>query len=113
MADEKKRFPWWLAAGAVVLAIVGTALGFIETVGRRGTLVGRWEAVRAHVAMPEAELVRLLGPPLHMTPTPVPWAESLQAYVWEDGPAILAAFVYPEARTATVRAQGRKPLLPA
>jgi hypothetical protein len=57
MPDEKNRFPWWLLAVAgLPLAAV---LGFIETVGRQGTLVGRFELVRTGMSF--VEVVDALG----------------------------------------------------
>jgi len=78
MAEGKKRFRWWLLVGAVLLAIFAAALGLIETVGRRGTIVGRyerllapsplqWVADRAYrrgsdVHVTERQVVDILGP---------------------------------------------------
>jgi hypothetical protein len=87
MAEEKKPFPWWLVAWVVVLAILGTALGFIETVGRRGTLVGRYE--RIHEAMAASKALAILGPPditgsRHPDPA---YSGPVQMYCWHEGPA--------------------------
>ena len=77
MPEEKKRFPWWLAAGAVLLAIVAAALGLIETVGREGTIVNRYD--RIVEGMPRTEALRILG-----SPRAVPCAGNLA--VWKEGP---------------------------
>jgi hypothetical protein len=47
MAEEKKRFPWWLVACAAGLVLLAAMLGFIETVGRQGTIIGRYERLLA------------------------------------------------------------------
>jgi hypothetical protein len=59
MAERKKRFPWWLAACAAALAIVAAVLGFIETVGRQGTIVGRYD--RLTKGMSYADIISVLG----------------------------------------------------
>src|SRR5579885_1863223 len=51
MPEEKKRFPWWLVVCALVCVIGAALLGFIETVGRRGTIVGRYERLLAPTYM--------------------------------------------------------------
>jgi hypothetical protein len=60
MPDEKKRFPWRLAACAFLLVALAAVLGFIETVGRQGTIVGRYERIR--VGMLRTETDSILGP---------------------------------------------------
>lgn len=47
MAELHKRFPYRMLAGAVLLVIVAAVLAFVETVGRRGTLVARYERLLA------------------------------------------------------------------
>jgi hypothetical protein len=61
MAEEKKRFLWWLWAGAMALAIFAHVFGFIETVGRRGTLGDRYEQIE--VGMRYDRVLRILGTP--------------------------------------------------
>jgi hypothetical protein len=61
MSEEKKRFPWWLVACAVVLVLLAAVLGFIETVGRQGTLLGRYEHIKERMSRDEAR--RILGTP--------------------------------------------------
>jgi hypothetical protein len=63
MAEEKKRFPWWLVAGglAAVILAAARAVSFIETTGRRGALVVGYERITAR--MPEADVLAILGPP--------------------------------------------------
>jgi hypothetical protein len=59
MAEEKKRFPWWWLACAVLLVIFAAVMGFIETVGRQGTIVGRYEQI--HPEMSRREVYAILG----------------------------------------------------
>jgi hypothetical protein len=56
----KKRFPWRLLACAVVLVLIAAVVGFIETVGREGTIIGRYEQVRD--GMSKEQVVAILGP---------------------------------------------------
>lgn len=48
-----------MLAGAVLAVLFAAAIGFIETVGREGTIVGRYERIK-HGAS-EAELVAVMG----------------------------------------------------
>jgi hypothetical protein len=60
MAEEKKRFPWWPVAWVVVPAIAAlVVLGFIETVGRQGTIIGRGERIK--IGMSRFEVAQILG----------------------------------------------------
>jgi hypothetical protein len=107
MAEAKKRFPWRLLACAVPLVPLAAVVVLVETAGRQGTLEGRWEGLREREEISEVDLLRIVGSPLRITPTPIPGAETAQTYVWEDRPAMLAAMVYPssarpETRTATI-----------
>jgi hypothetical protein len=61
MPEEKKRFPWWLVAASLLLAICGLLFGLIETFGRQGTLIGRSESINR--GMPSGEVIRILGWP--------------------------------------------------
>jgi hypothetical protein len=61
MAEEKKRFPWRLVVCAAVLVPVAAVLGFIETVGRQGTILGRSEEVKD--GMSREQVHRILGTP--------------------------------------------------
>jgi hypothetical protein len=61
MAEEKKRFPWWVPASAVSVAIFALVFAFIEIVGRRGTLVDRYKLLTKW--MSEADVLAILGPP--------------------------------------------------
>lgn len=51
-AEEKK--PWWLVVSAVLL-LVAAVVYFIDTVGRDGTLVGRYDLVRTGMSFAEAK----------------------------------------------------------
>ena len=80
MAEEKKRFPWRLWAGTLVALLLAAVVGFIETVGRRGTVVGRYE--RIHVGMSRGRVDQILS---HDFPTENSgWLE-----FWNDGPLSL------------------------
>jgi hypothetical protein len=108
MAEEKKRFPWWLVATAALL-LVAAVLGFIETVGWRGTIVGRYERIQD--GMSEAEALSILGPgdpvfePSELSNTQneqIEWNLAHPGtYVgyhvkWQEGPArVLVIFVAP------------------
>jgi hypothetical protein len=92
MAQEKKRFRWWLflcaAVCAVLLVPLAAALGLIETVGRRGTLAGRYERIQE--GMSRTDVVRILGqPPIIFQRTdsmPEP------AQHWDEGPVLVAVW---------------------
>ena len=88
MAEEKKRFPWWWVVCAAILLPLAAALGFIETVGRKGTIVGRWELIAGpdegiKKGTSRAETFRVLGE--H-------WREGRLGAMgfWNDGPAHVA-----------------------
>jgi hypothetical protein len=61
MTDERKRLPWWLMASAVLLVLFAAVLGFVETVGRRGTIMGR--IGRVHVGMSRPDVIHIMGAP--------------------------------------------------
>src|SRR5579885_2286626 len=75
MPEEKKRLPWWLVACAAVLVPLAAVLGFIETVGRRGTIYGRFNEIGN--GMSRADVLRILGPPSY--------APDKEGLVWEVG----------------------------
>jgi hypothetical protein len=60
MPEAKKRFPWWLIVCAALFVLLAAVVGFIETVGRQGTIIGRSERIKP--GMPEAEVEKILGP---------------------------------------------------
>ena len=102
MAEEKKRFPWWLVVCAAVLLLLGAVVGFIETVGRQGTIVGRYD--RLTKGMSYADIISVLGRD--------PDEEFLDAaeleqhgnacpYSWREGPAEL--WIVVEARLIFMR----------
>jgi hypothetical protein len=82
MAEEKKRLPWRLLACAVALLIAGLTVGFIETIGRQGTIVGRYERIKDGMKL--TEVLRILGPPLPDNGT-LP-QDMGQMQVWAEGP---------------------------
>ena len=53
MADERKRFPWWLIACAALLVPLAAVVGFIETLGRHGSVVQNYELVKEGMSQPE------------------------------------------------------------
>jgi hypothetical protein len=61
MSEGKKRFPRWLIICALLLVPFAAVLGLIETVGRQGALVGRYELIKE--GMSRAETYRILGRP--------------------------------------------------
>jgi hypothetical protein len=61
MAEEKKRLPYRMLAGVVVLVTIAAVLGFIGTVRWRGTLAGRYQHIKKGMSRDEAH--RILGPP--------------------------------------------------
>jgi len=61
MPEEKKPFPWWLAVSATLLVPLAAALGFIEAVGRQGTLAGRWQHIKE--GMSKEEITAIVGAP--------------------------------------------------
>jgi hypothetical protein len=83
MADEKKRFPWWLVVCAVLLVPLAAVVGLIETVGRQGTIVGRCERVKP--GMLDTEARAILGPPdeedSHVF--------GVYGSVWREGPIVV------------------------
>ena len=64
MTEEKKRSWQPLCVVAVLLLLAGLCTSIAE-MGRRGTLVGRYE--RIHERMPESEALSILGRPLTAT----------------------------------------------
>jgi hypothetical protein len=95
MAEVKKRFPWWLILCAAVLVPLAAVTGLIETVGRRGTLVGRLDQIDKWGTewMDEDEFLRILGPPTETGPGrhcfSGEWGVN---HRWQDGPASLLVF---------------------
>jgi len=59
-----KRF-WQSVCVIAVLLVVAAAFTGMAEVGRRGTLVGRYEGI--HERMPESDALAVLGPPLTVT----------------------------------------------
>jgi hypothetical protein len=59
MAESPKRFPWCWRAVAVLLVIFAVVVGFIETVGPRGTIVSRYEQIER--GMSREETFDILG----------------------------------------------------
>ena len=74
MPEEKKRFQWWPVICAVLLLSLAAAVGLIETVGRRGTLVGQCERLRE--GMSHEQVTEIVGPHVEM-----------DFFVLTDGPA--------------------------
>jgi hypothetical protein len=96
MAEEKKRFPWWLPACSVLLVIFAVALGFVETVGRQGTIVGRFN--RLEMYMSEAEVRAILGPG-DVNGVDSGW----EASFWHEGPVeVRAHWASPPAEAESV-----------
>ena len=62
MAEEKKRFPWWLVVVAAALVPLAAALGIIETVGRQGTIIGAADRIQA--GMSHDRVWSIIGPPV-------------------------------------------------
>ena len=84
MAEEKKRFPWWLVVCAALLVPLAAVIGLIETVGRQGTVVGRYG--RIYEGMLEPETLAVLGPP---DITDFACSGPVQMYCWREGPTIV------------------------
>jgi hypothetical protein len=62
MTEEKKRFPWRLIGCAVLAVLLAAVVGFIETAGREGTVIGRYERIkRIKHGASEAEIVAIMG----------------------------------------------------
>jgi len=86
MAEQKKRFPWCLGVCAVVLLLLGTVVGFIETVGRQGTLT-RAETINDEEQHSKADVLRILGPPTSTKRLLNDEDHEVGTlYEWEDGP---------------------------
>jgi hypothetical protein len=87
MAEEKKRFPWWLVVCAVVAVLLAAVIGFIETVGRRGTPADRYERVGKGIltkaGMVKEDIVAILGAPTKIENG----SKRGEICVWQDGPA--------------------------
>jgi hypothetical protein len=86
MPEEKKRFPWWVWAVAALLGIFVVVAGFIETVGRRGTLIVQYDRIQEGMSWDET--VRILGrdwyaPLVSISGSPGKWR------CWDDGTVIL------------------------
>jgi hypothetical protein len=78
MAEEKKRFGWWLVLCAVLAVLLAAVLGLVETVGRQGTIVGRFQRIEKGMAMPD--VVAVLGVSSSTASRPRFWGE------WKEGP---------------------------
>ena len=78
MSERRKRLPWRLLACAVLLVILAAGIGLIETVGRHGTIVGRFERIQEGMALPE--VVAVLGASSSAVSRPRFWGE------WGEGP---------------------------
>jgi hypothetical protein len=74
MEEPKKRPRFLVIACAAALVIAAIVLGFIETVGRRGTIVGR--STRVTLGMPLAEVLRIFGPAECSAEKELIWYES-------------------------------------
>jgi hypothetical protein len=61
MAEAQKRFPWRLTACAALSLLSALFVGFIETVGRQVTFIGRYEQIKEGMSL--AETVQILGDP--------------------------------------------------
>ena len=61
MAEQKKRVSWSMVVCGVILVPLGVVFGFIETVGRQGTLLGRHERLIAQHPRTEADVLTTLG----------------------------------------------------
>jgi hypothetical protein len=76
VTHSRCRFGVWIVAFSVPLVLLGTILGFIETVGRQGTIIGRYERLPAPTVrqlnasyssanqeeLSEAEVFAIFGP---------------------------------------------------
>jgi hypothetical protein len=103
MAEPKKRIPHWVLVCSVLLAIVAAVLGFIEAVGRRGTIVGRYHRLAEGNTVTAEEAFRILGKPddyrevpsISTSPVPPEWRRYFLASnrtklaAWREGPAEL------------------------
>jgi hypothetical protein len=88
MAEEKKRFPWWLIVCAVLFVPLAAVFRFIETVGREGTILGRYERVTEGMKYDDA--ARILGTPDDegLGPSRFLGPASLAHYShWSEGPS--------------------------
>jgi hypothetical protein len=80
MVEEKKRLPWRLIVLAVVVLTCALLVGFIETAGRQGTIVGRYEQIEN--GMPREKILRILGDS--------PFQEACGRWaMWPDGPVVI------------------------
>jgi hypothetical protein len=59
MEESKKRLPLWMIFLAVLLIVCAPLVGFIETVGRQGTIIGRCAQLRN--GMSKEEVITILG----------------------------------------------------
>jgi hypothetical protein len=59
MVEEKKRFSWRVLASAGLVVVLAALVGFIETVGRQGTIIGRAE--RLKTGMSRLQVAQILG----------------------------------------------------
>jgi hypothetical protein len=57
MAEAQKRFSWWLVVAAVLPVFFAAVVGFIETVGRQGTIVARFHRLELNMAEGEARAI--------------------------------------------------------
>jgi len=80
MAHERNRFPWWLVACAAILMPLAAVVGLIETVGRQGTLAGRFHLIQQ--GLREDECLAILG----QRPRTSISLQSGHVCVWQDGP---------------------------
>lgn len=88
MAEAQKRFPWWLLVCSVLLPIFASVMAFVVTVGRQGTLVGKYDQVE--VGMPESTARAIVGRPAEVD---VPHVGVYEAWsLWREGPGELTIF---------------------
>jgi hypothetical protein len=83
MAEGQKRFPWWLVACAALLVPPAAVIGFIETVGRQGTTVGRCQ--RLELGMAEFDALALVGRPADWNFNSPDFGDGACS-MWYDGP---------------------------
>ena len=94
MAEEKKRFPWRLVVCAVVLVPLAAALGLFETVGRKGTIIGRYDRVKK--GMSWFDVTAILGPASDNGLDGNLLDLDSYTVCWQEGPATIVVEFDPE-----------------